>query len=142
MAKGENVSWTLEGYAPGVENHENFLGVCFRKNVAHLVTTKEKNAERGFGIKETSKLFNLKPLGAAAPASKKVDKVYMGILWSAADKQTKKKGGSHFGKSDAEMAPLLLTIYKTKNPAHEVTEVDFLNMRSGIDAAEDLLAQV
>jgi len=129
MAKGDYVSFKVESYKAGMENDAQFEAVSFR----FLVPDESKgdikliNKFRGEKIREFCKLYDVKPLGAAAPTGKTLDKALIQTLFKLA-------------KGDVDR---VLKAYLIKNPTHEVTAERITAMCATTEqSAKDLLAQV
>jgi hypothetical protein len=143
MAKGTKVAAKFETYVAGMEQDAAFEAVSFFREVPVEIQgdVKETNKLRTGLIKDICAKYGVKPLGAAAPAGKTLDKVQMVNLWIAGDKMAKKKDSKYFGFDDVALAEVLVSAYKIKYPAHEVNAEAFLRLRAK-DNSEDLLTQV
>jgi len=129
MAKGDYVSFKVENYKPGMESDGNFEAVSFRfpvpdESKGDIKLTNKFRSER---IREYCKLYDVKPLGAAAPAGKTIDKALIQTLFKLA-------------KGDVDR---VLKAYMIKNPSHELTTDKITAMCATTEqSAKDLLAQV
>jgi hypothetical protein len=129
MAKGDYVSFKVEQYKPNMETDANFEAISFRFVVPEdsKGDIKLTNKFRGEKIREYCKLYDVKPLGAAAPAGKTVDKALIQTLFKLA-------------KGDVDR---VLKAYLIKNPSHEITAEKITAMCASTEqSAKDLLAQV
>jgi len=129
MAKGDYVSFKVESYKPGMESDANFEAVSFRFAVPEdsKGDIKSTNKFRGEKIREYCKLYDVKPLGAAASAGKTLDKALIQTLFKLA-------------KGDVDR---VLKAYLIKNPTHELTTEKITSLCATTEqSAKDLLAQV
>lgn len=127
MAKGDYVSFKVEEYKPGMEQDAQFEAVSFRFSVPdeNKGDIKLTNKFRSEKIREYCKLYDVKPLGAAMPAGKTLDKALIQTLFKLA-------------KGDAER---VVKAYLHKNPTHEITVEKVQAICANTEkTAKDLLA--
>ena len=129
MAKGEKVAAKFESYVSGMENDSEFEAVSFFRVVPEELRgeVKEVNKFRTALIKDICTKYGVKPLGAAAPAGKTLDKALIQTLFKLA-------------KGDVDR---VVKAYLIKNPTHELS-VDKVSAMCATteQSAKDLLAQV
>jgi hypothetical protein len=129
MAKREKVAAKFEQYVVGMEKDEAFEAVSFFRAIPDGIKedVKEINKLRTQLIKDICAQYGVKPLGAAAPAGKTLDKALIQTLFKLAKGDTAR----------------VLKAYMIKNPAHELTEEKIVALCATTEqSAKDLLAQV
>jgi hypothetical protein len=129
MAKGEKVAAKFETYVAGMENDPQFEAVSFFQEVPVEIRgeIKEVNKLRSALIQTICKKYGVKPLGAAAPVGKTLDKALIQTLFKLAKGDTDK----------------VVRAYLIKHPAHEIDAARVTAIAGSTeDAAKALLAQV